>query len=659
MLKQQNRKSVVWSYLLGSAFIFLLILVGNPARVEGYIASVCTPPPSDMVSWWGGDNNALDMVGGNNGSLLNGATYAPGKVGQAFRFNSPGDYVSVPDSSSLDITGQITLDAWIYPTALGGRIVDKITAGRTDGYLLDTYGGVVRLIVGNQGLSGTTALTPNTWTHVAGTYNGTTMTVYVNGLPDGSRATSIAIPANSLPLRIGIASDGSSSFAGSIDEVEVFGRALSESEIAALFYADSAGKCRLCTPPPSSMVAWWDAEGDASDIIGTNHGTLQNGTTFAAGKVGQAFSFDGADDYVTVPDSPQFNIGAGDFSLSLWANYSAVRSGAKDNLPNVFLGQDDGGGTNNKWVFYSTDSGLWFHINGPSLSFVGPAVFTPQTGRWYQFTLTRTGSVYAFYVDGLKIGEVTDSTTIPNVNTPLMIAQAEGLGYFNGLMDEITVLNRALSASEIAAIYNAGSAGKCNQQQEQFALTVTKTGTGAGTVTATGISCGTDCSEAYDPGTVVALTATPSAGSIFAGWSGDPDCLDGSVTMNTDKACSAIFKLAPDLIGSWSSIRKSGPDRRGIYKLSGSLNVSNTGVVPANNVALNVYLSDNDSYEPGDTLIASLYYGTIGGKISRGKLFTVSTKTNPKGKYVIGVIDPSNFVIESNESNNSASRLVP
>jgi subtilase family serine protease len=93
--------------------------------------------------------------------------------------------------------------------------------------------------------------------------------------------------------------------------------------------------------------------------------------------------------------------------------------------------------------------------------------------------------------------------------------------------------------------------------------------------------------------------------------------------------------------------------------LSGSLNVSNTGAVPANNVIVNVYLSSNSTYELGDTLIASLYYGTIGGKITKVKSFAVSTKTNPRGKYVIGVIDPSNIVIESNETNNSALKLVP
>ena len=74
-------------------------------------------------------------------------------------------------------------------------------------------------------------------------------------------------------------------------------------------------------------------------------------------------------------------------------------------------------------------------------------------------------------------------------------------------------------------------------------LSVTKAGTGSGTVTSTptGISCGTDCMENYTNGTIVTFTATPAAGSTFAGWTGNADCTDGSVTMTTGKVCTATF----------------------------------------------------------------------------------------------------------------------
>lgn len=77
------------------------------------------------------------------------------------------------------------------------------------------------------------------------------------------------------------------------------------------------------------------------------------------------------------------------------------------------------------------------------------------------------------------------------------------------------------------------------------ALTVSKTGLGSGIVMGTpaGISCGSDCTESYATGTVVTLVATPAVGSTFVSWSGDADCLDGVVTMNTNKTCMATFQL--------------------------------------------------------------------------------------------------------------------
>ena len=76
-----------------------------------------------------------------------------------------------------------------------------------------------------------------------------------------------------------------------------------------------------------------------------------------------------------------------------------------------------------------------------------------------------------------------------------------------------------------------------------YTLTVTKAGTGIGTVTSTpaGIDCGATCGASFTAGTAVTLTATPDAGSTFAGWSGDTS--NGQVTMNADKNVTATFNL--------------------------------------------------------------------------------------------------------------------
>src|SRR5262249_51337935 len=75
----------------------------------------------------------------------------------------------------------------------------------------------------------------------------------------------------------------------------------------------AAQSAPACVTPPSGMVAWWPGDGNTNDIKSNNNGALQNGATFAAGKVGQAFSFDGVDDFVSF-GSGVGNFGTGDFT---------------------------------------------------------------------------------------------------------------------------------------------------------------------------------------------------------------------------------------------------------------------------------------------------------------------------------------------------------
>ncbi len=210
-------------------------------------AAACVPRPSGVVSWWRADGDFKDAVGTNGGASAGAGavTFVPGEVETAFSLDGAVDaYVLVPDSTSLELTAAITIDAWIDASVLGGRIVDKITAGGTDGYMLDTLAGNLRFIIGGNVLSSTTPLPTSAFTHVAAVYDGLHMTVFINGAPAGTLTTAGgAIPTSTLPLRIGADSTGNTRFTGIIDEVRVFDRALAVADVQAIYQQGSAARC--------------------------------------------------------------------------------------------------------------------------------------------------------------------------------------------------------------------------------------------------------------------------------------------------------------------------------------------------------------------------------------------------------------------------------
>ena len=145
----------------------------------------------------------------------------------------------------------MTLEAWVYPTTLSGwrTVILKEISGRLS-YGLYAYDNAPRpaayINTGGSDLSalGTASIPLNTWTHLAATYDGATLRLFVNGSQVGSRAISGAIRASTNPLRIG-GNDWEEYFSGRIDEVRIYNRALSQAEIQ----TDMNTAIRHPTPP--------------------------------------------------------------------------------------------------------------------------------------------------------------------------------------------------------------------------------------------------------------------------------------------------------------------------------------------------------------------------------------------------------------------------
>jgi hypothetical protein len=218
--------------------------LGAYSNVSG-ATTLTSPPATGLVAAYsfkeGAGTTVADSSGNGNTGTISGATWTTqGKFGSALAFNGSSSMVVINGSPSLNVSTAMTLEAWIYPTVnqSGWR---TILQREVDAYFLNasnssgarrpagggTFNGVTSFV------SGPTASPLNTWTHVALTYDGTQLRLYVNGVQVATRATSGTIQTNSSPLRIGGNVPYGEFFNGRIDEVRIYNRALSQAELQA------------------------------------------------------------------------------------------------------------------------------------------------------------------------------------------------------------------------------------------------------------------------------------------------------------------------------------------------------------------------------------------------------------------------------------------
>ena len=203
-------------------------------------------PLAGPIAHWKLDDGtgftAVDSEGGHDGKLV-GGTWTTGTLGGALDFNGSTDYVLVADDPNLDITKAITLMAWIKPNKVAIQyFLKKAISGSTDGYelVLSSSGKVVfRLNQKSQGdtyrIDSATSYPTDgsTWMHAAATYDGTVQRLYINGIEEVSNPASITIGTNDTALGIGAQADGIRLYDGTMDDVRIYNRALSPTEITA------------------------------------------------------------------------------------------------------------------------------------------------------------------------------------------------------------------------------------------------------------------------------------------------------------------------------------------------------------------------------------------------------------------------------------------
>lgn len=248
--------SVQVTGLLYSSTYYWRVIASNETGNSGWSSewsfTTIPPPANTLAGRWTADDGSGNVMAdasvyGNNASLIGSPTWVNGMSGAAIRFNGSNQYATVPDHSSLNIANAITLAAWIRPERTGSAqvIMKKGLTGQIDGYELSLVSNGKVFFRANQQTNGencrlnSSATHPSdgvTWMHIAATFDGSTIKLYVNGEMNKSLtlSTPVSILSNSLPLGIGAQSNGSNRYQGALDDLRIYNRVLSASEISEL-----------------------------------------------------------------------------------------------------------------------------------------------------------------------------------------------------------------------------------------------------------------------------------------------------------------------------------------------------------------------------------------------------------------------------------------
>ena len=432
---------------------------------------------------YNGDNVNDTSGNARNGTNVNNVTFTTGKVGNAFTFNGSSNYVAFPNSS-FDFTGEFSISTWVKipsaPSAAGFIFHNgnydvatsygyglRVNPNRTISFYISSTGGASTV-------TSTTTLALDTWYHVTVKRDSVAKRsdLYINGIFEvqetnvnitigyGTRAIQPAIGAyrqnNQGVLSV------SNYLNGQVDALTIWNKKLTEAEITSLYNTGTGAEY-----PFSSQTL-----PSPNDAVSTNHGTLMNGCTFATGKIGQAFTFDGVNDYVALPDN-SLNF-TGNFSYSFWIK-STNTSSFTAIISNIENARSPFGFSHGYW--YRLNSGkiqASYRDGNNSTEFLTTSVGSVSNGSWNHVVITfnKTNST-----TGVKIyinGNIDTTGIPPNTGgTALPIGYSSpmkaciGALYFNGAqsnflpngtsIDALSAWNKELTASEITELYNSGN----------------------------------------------------------------------------------------------------------------------------------------------------------------------------------------------------------
>ena len=440
------------------------------------------PQSPNLIASYSFEGDAIDGTGNGNDGTIFGATFVPGINGNAMSFDGTNDYIAI-QQLNYNTVGEIdavTVCSWFNTTFNTGSSFTSNWAF-ADFDRSEYYNFFIRGDTGVLGFSSTdsagtiddfdsiTSVNDGNWHFACAVYDGTDKIIYIDGNEDNRKVNAhTGLNLGTGNTRFGFMGDGSeaSTFNGSrnniyyqglLDEVKIYDTALTGNEILDLFNEFSQDP---------NLIASYSFEGNANDGTGNgNDGTI-SGATFVSGINGNGMSFDGVNDFIAIQQLNYNTVGAiNALTVCTWFNttfntgtsYSSNWAFAdfdRSEYYNFYIRGDTG-----VLGFSSTDSG------GTIDDF--DSITSVNDGNWHFACAVYDGTDKIIYIDGNEDNRKVNAHAGLNLGTGNTRFGFMGDGseastfngsrnniYYQGLLDEVKIYDRVLTASEIQSLFN-------------------------------------------------------------------------------------------------------------------------------------------------------------------------------------------------------------
>ena len=367
------------------------------------------------------------------------APYSTSVIGGSGYFDGSGDYLSLTGATAIG-SSNYTIEYWVYPTStelLQGVFVTTVNAA-TGVLRTGIYNGKVYVDIydGTGSVDSGSAVPLNAWSHIAITKSGSSYTSYLNGAVNTTWTDSTSLVGTAW-VTGRLQSDGYD-FKGYVSNLRVV--------VGSVVYTGAF------TPPTAPVTAITDTKllqnmtnAGIPDLAMQNNletvGNAQVSTSVKKYGTG-SLAFDGTGDWLSIPNTPNLQLGSGNFTIEGWINFSSLAS----NRGIMYFGTNPNSNFAYGLQWASNALYFWYTTNGSSLSSVS-ASWTPSTSVWYHLAVTRSGNDLKFFIDGTQIGttQSLSGVTIFNSTDVILIGgEATGSpnslpGTMNGYIDDMRI----------------------------------------------------------------------------------------------------------------------------------------------------------------------------------------------------------------------------